>query len=322
MKRLAVLPFENLGAPEDDYFADGIADEVRGKLTSLPGLQVIARGSSTPYKKTTKTPRQIARELNVSYLLTATLRWEKVAGGSRVHVTPELVDVTRPDAPISKWQQPFDAALTDVFQVQSNIATRVAQALGVALGAGEEKRLSERPTQNLAAYDAFLRGEEASKGLAAADPPSLRRAIAHYDQAVALDPGFAQAWAQLSRAHSFHYANSVPTPAEREQARAAAERALALAPGLPAAHLALGDYYEATLGITSGRSERVRSGAAEGAAGCRPARRNRPRAAEDRPVGRGPCLPPSGTGDRPALGPHGAAPGADATPAPALRRVA
>ncbi|MFN2384744.1 MAG: protein kinase [Thermoanaerobaculia bacterium] len=248
VKRLAVLPFENLGAPEDDYFADGIADEVRGKLTSLPGLQVIARGSSTPYKKTTKTPRQIARELNVSYLLTGTLRWEKVAGGSRVHVTPELVDVTRPDAPTSKWQQPFDAALTDVFQVQSDIATRVAEALGVALGAGETERLSERPTQNLDAYDAFLRGEEASKGLAAADPPSLRRAIAHYDQAVALDPRFAQAWAQLSRAHSFHYANSVPTPAEREQARAAAERALALAPGLPAAHQALGDYHEAVRG--------------------------------------------------------------------------
>ncbi len=248
VKRLAVLPFENLGAPEDDYFADGIADEVRGKLTSLKGLQVIARGSSTPYKKTTKTPEQIARELNVSYLLTGTLRWEKVGGRSRVHLTPELVDLTRPDAATSKWQQPFDAALTDVFQVQSDIATRVAGALGVALGAGEEKRLSEKPTQNLDAYDAFLRGEEASKGLAAADPPSLRRAIGHYEQAVALDPRFAQAWAQLSRAHSFHYANGVPSPAEREQARAAAERALALAPGLAAAHLALGDYYEATRG--------------------------------------------------------------------------
>jgi len=248
LKRLAVLPFENLGAPQDDYFADGIADEVRGKLTSLPGLQVIARGSSTPYKKTTKTPKQIAEELNVSYLLTATLRWEKVGGRSRVHVSPELVDVTHPDAPISKWQQPFDAALTDVFQVQSDIATRVAQALGVVLGAGEEQRLTEKPTQNLAAYDAFLRGEEASRSLAAADSASLRRAIVHYEQAVALDPGFAQAWVELSRAHSFNYANSVPTPAEREQARAAAERALALAPGLPAAHLALGDYYQATLG--------------------------------------------------------------------------
>ena len=92
------------------------------------------------------------------------------------------------------------------------------------------------------------KGEEASRSLAAADPSSLRRAIAHYEQAVALDPGFAQAWVELSRAHSFHYSNSVPTPTERERARAAAERALALAPGLPAAHLALGDYYEAALG--------------------------------------------------------------------------
>ena len=198
VKRVAVLPFENLGAPEDDYFADGIADEIRGKLTSLPGLQVIARGSSTPYKKTTKTPKQIAEELNVGYLLTATVRWEKSGGTSRVHVSPELVDVTGSGAPTSKWQQPFDAAITDVFQVQSEIATKVAQALGAALGAGEEKRLSEKPTQNLAAYDAFLKGEEVSNSLAATDPASLRKAIGFYEQAVALDPGFAQAWAGVS----------------------------------------------------------------------------------------------------------------------------
>jgi hypothetical protein len=86
VKRLAVLPFENLGAPEDDYFADGMADEIRGKLTSLPGVEVIARGSSTPYRKTTKTLKQIADELDVKYLLTATVRWQKQAGSSRVHV--------------------------------------------------------------------------------------------------------------------------------------------------------------------------------------------------------------------------------------------
>ncbi len=160
VKRVAVLPFENLGAAEDDYFADGIADEVRGKLTSLPGIEVIARGSSTPYKKTRKTPSQIAQELGVGYLLTATVRSEKSAGGSRVHVTPELVEVKKAGAPTAKWQQPFDAALTDVFQVQSDIASRVAHALGVVLGAGEEKRLSERPAQNLAAYNAYLKGEE------------------------------------------------------------------------------------------------------------------------------------------------------------------
>ncbi len=248
VKRVAVLPFENLGAPEDDYFADGIADAIRGKLTSLPGLQVIARGSSTPYKKTTKTPRQIAEELNASYLLTATVRWQKGGGGNRVQVTPELVDVTHPDAPTSKWQQPFDAAITDVFQVQSDIATKVAQALGGALGAGEEKRLSEKPTQNLAAYDAFLKGEEASNGLAATDPPSMRRALGFYDRAVALDPGFAQAWARVSIANSLLYANSTPTPALAERAREAGARAVALAPNLPDGYRAAGSYERLVLG--------------------------------------------------------------------------
>jgi len=241
VKRVAVLPFENLGAPEDDYFADGIADAIRGKLTSLPGLQVIARGSSTPYKKSTKTPRQIAEELNASYLLTATVRWQKVGGSDRVQVTPELVDVTHPDAPTSKWQQPFDASITDVFEVQSDIATKVAQALGGALGAGEEKRLSERPTQNLAAYEAFLKAEE-QRSTGANDPASLRKEIGFYEQAVALDPGFAQAWAGVSTASSYLYGSSTPTPTLAVRARQAGEKAVALAPNRPEGYLALGDY--------------------------------------------------------------------------------
>ncbi|HEY2942198.1 MAG TPA: tetratricopeptide repeat protein, partial [Vicinamibacteria bacterium] len=237
--RVAVLPFENLGSPEDDYFADGMADQIRGKLTSLPGVQVIARGSSTPYKKTNKTPKQIAEELNASYLLTATVRWQKSGGASRVQVSPELVDVTRPDAPTSKWQQPFDAAITDVFAVQSEIATKVAQALGGALGAGEEKRLSEKPTRNLAAYDVFLKGEEIWNG-GANDPPSLRKMLGFYEQAVALDPGFVQAWAKVSYSNSLLYANSAPTPALEERARQAGEKAVALAPSRPEGYLALG----------------------------------------------------------------------------------
>jgi eukaryotic-like serine/threonine-protein kinase len=242
VKRIAVLPFENQGAPEDDYFADGIADEVRAKLTSVPGLEVIARGSSTPYKKTTKTPKQIADELNASYLLTATVRWQKSGGTSRVHVTPELIEVRESGAPASKWQQPFDASLTDVFQVQSDIATRVAQAMGVALGAGEEKRFSERPTENLEAYDAYLKGEDASKGMAIGDPPSLRKALEFYEQAAALDPNFAQAWARVSMANSMLYANSTPTPQLAERARQAGEKAIALAPNRPEGYLALGNY--------------------------------------------------------------------------------
>jgi TolB-like protein/Flp pilus assembly protein TadD len=241
VKRVAVLPFENLGAPEDDYFADGIADAVRGKLTSIPGLEVIARGSSTPYKKTTKTPQEIARELNAHYLLTATVRWQKGGGANRVQVSPELVEVRESEAPASKWQQPFDAATTDVFAVQSEIATKVAQALGAALGAGEKEQLSEKPTQNMAAYDAFLKGEEILNS-GAPDPVSLRREIGFYEQAVALDPGFAQAWAAVSVANSQLYGNSTPTPALAERARDAAQKAVALAPNRPGGYLALGAY--------------------------------------------------------------------------------
>jgi TolB-like protein/Flp pilus assembly protein TadD len=240
-RRVAVLPFENLGAPEDDYFADGIGDAVRGKLTSLPGLEVIARGSSIPYKKTNKTPQEIARELGANYLLTATVRWQKGAGGNRVQVTPELVEVRESGTPTSRWQQPFDAAITDVFAVQSEIATKVAQALGGALGKGEEERLSEKPTQNLAAYDAFLKGE-VLWNTAALDPASLRQELGFYEQAVALDPGFAQAWAKVSSVTSLLYSNTAPTPALAQRALQAGEKAVALDPNGPEGYLALGAY--------------------------------------------------------------------------------
>jgi TolB-like protein/lipoprotein NlpI len=243
VKRVAVLPFENLGSPEDDYFADGIADQIRGKLTTVPGIEVIARASSTPYKKTTKTPQEIARELSATYLLTATVRWQKGGGVNRVQVSPELVEIKSDGPPASRWEQPFDAALTDVFQVQSDIASKVAQSLGVALGAGEERRLSAKPTQNLAAYDAFLKGEEASAAMVANDPASLRKALALYEQAVALDPDFAQGWARVSVASGLLYRNSIPRPELAERSRKAAEKAMALAPGRPEGYHALGNYY-------------------------------------------------------------------------------
>jgi eukaryotic-like serine/threonine-protein kinase len=240
-KRLAVLPFENLGRPEDDYFADGITDEIRGKLAGLPGLQVTASNSSSQYKKTAKTPQEIGHELGVQYLLIGKVRWEKGAGGqSRVRVSPELVQVATAS---TRWQQPFDAALTDVFQVQADVASRVAQALDVALGAGEKEALAGKPTANLPAYDLYLQGNEAAGGFDQVGPVELRRAIGYYERAVALDSTFALAWAQLSRAHSYIHYVSTPTAADDAQALAAAQRALALAPGLAEAHLALGDYY-------------------------------------------------------------------------------
>ncbi len=238
--RLAVLPFQNLGGPADEYFADGMTDAVRGKLTGLASFQVTARSSSNEYKKTTASPQEIGQELGVQYLLNGTVRWEKRPDGtSRVQVMPELIQVTNAAA---KWQQPFDADLTDVFQVQGEIAGRVAQALGVALGTQDRKQLAEKPTTNLAAYEAFLKGEQISQDFGAVEPMSLRRSAEYYEQAVALDSSFAEAWAQLSRAHSWVYFNGTPRPGDAEKALVAAERALALAPAEPGGHLALGDY--------------------------------------------------------------------------------
>jgi TolB-like protein/tetratricopeptide (TPR) repeat protein len=242
VKRVAVLPFENLGAPADDYFADGIADQIRGKLTAVPGIVVIARSSSTPYKKTNKTPQEIARDLSANYLLTATVRWDKAGGQSRVQVSPELVEIASDGPPASKWQQSFDAALTDVFQVQSDIATKVAQALGTTLGAGDAQRLSEKPTRNLVAYDAYLKGEEVSAAMGANDPATLRKALALYEQSVALDPDFAQGWARVSVAASLLYRNGVPSPELSQRGRTAAEKTLALAPNRPEGYHALGNY--------------------------------------------------------------------------------
>jgi TolB-like protein/Flp pilus assembly protein TadD len=242
-KVVAVLPFENLGAAEDEYFADGMTDEVRGKLATLPGLQVIASQSSGEYKETTKSLEQIADELGADYLVVGNVRWERTGEQSRVRVSPELVEVVSGHAPTTKWQAPFDAALTDVFEVQADIASRVAAALDVALGAEEREALAAKPTANLAAYDAYLKGVEAAPALSTASAPSVQRAIGFFEQAVSLDPGFAPAWAQLARAQARYYFAGVPTSAGAARAREAAERAVALAPGRPESQLALGDYY-------------------------------------------------------------------------------
>jgi DNA-binding SARP family transcriptional activator/TolB-like protein len=241
--RLAVLPFENLGDSGDTYFADGVTDELRGRLAAFPGLEVVASLSSNDYRGHTRRHAEIARELGVDYLLIGKIRWQKgAAGSSRVRVSPELIRLAPGAAPTTRWQQPFDAALTDVFAVQADIATKVADALGVVLGDSARRRLAMKPTESLAAYDEFLRGEEAAQGMKA-DQAGLRRAIASYQRAVTLDSTFAQAWSQLSRARTSLYSNGVPDPALGEQARIAAERARALRPDDPLAALAAGDFF-------------------------------------------------------------------------------
>ncbi|HEX9799191.1 MAG TPA: protein kinase [Thermoanaerobaculia bacterium] len=245
-KRIAVLPFENLGAAEDGYFADGMTEEVRSKLAGLAGLAVIARSSAEQYRGTSKPPNKIAEELEVRYLLTATVRWQKSGVTSRIRLTPELVELGGGGAPTTRWREGFEADLADVFRVQEEIATRVAKALAVALSGRAREVLSARPTSILAAYDAYLRGQEIEKG--GFSPAILRRASAQYEQAVALDPSFALAWARLSTRRSEIYRLSAASPQLAEAARSAAERAVELAPALPEALGALGDYFRKVAG--------------------------------------------------------------------------
>jgi TolB-like protein len=238
---IAVLPFENLGGTDEQYFADGMTDEIRGRLSALQGLQVIARGSSNQYLGSTKSPAEIARELGAQYLLTATVRWEKSAGGqSRVRVTPELVEIRGNAPPSTRWQQPFEAVISDVFKVQADIATQVAGALDVALAKDVRAKLEERPTRNVAAYDAYLQGLESfNQG----DPNGLLTADGHFGRAVALDSTFVLAWAQLSRTNSLLYWLSRPLPSYAGAARGAVARAIALDPNASATHLARGDVH-------------------------------------------------------------------------------
>ncbi len=248
---LAVLPFDNQGEPADAYFADGISDEIRGRLASIPGVEVIGRASSTGYKGTAKDDKLIAEELGgARYLLRATVRWDKTSRPNKVHVSPELVEVPRSGAPRIRWQRVFDAKLTDVFQVQADIANQVAGELHLVLGDSVAPHPADHPTRNPAAYDAYLRGEEASQGMSAMDLASLQRAVSEYQRAVALDSTFFEAWAHLAQTHGLLYM-STRSPEEAQAAQLAAQRALALQPNRAEGHLTLAEYFKAVLADTS-----------------------------------------------------------------------
>jgi len=240
---VAVLPFDNLGDSSDAYFADGITDEVRGKLAALHGLRVIASGSSERYRHSGKSQQQIAGELGVQYLLVGHVRWLRHGpGGDRVRVDPELVHVGTSGEPETTWQEGFDDVLSDVFAVQTRIASEVADQLRVRLGSGERATLADQPTRNLDAYDAYLRGQ--SYAVHGNDPGAQRRAAAAYREAVQLDTGFAVAWAALSATYSNLYGMQ-PAPAMEDSARIAGETAVRVKPTLPEAHAALSYYYTA-----------------------------------------------------------------------------
>ena len=238
-KMLVVLPFENHGATADEYFADGLTEAIATRLGSVRSLGVIAWQSASPYKGTRKSPQEIGRELGVQYILQGFIRWEKGAGTSRIRVSPALIRVS--DA-AQLWADQYDTTLTGVFAVQADLAARVVGALDIALAPPEQRTLAAWPTDNLAAYDAYLRGWEL-RGRSV-DPADLRGAAGLFRQAVTLDSTFALAWADLAAVDLIIHIDYLnPTEGPLAEARAALGRALVLDPDLPRARLSLADYY-------------------------------------------------------------------------------
>ena len=236
---VAVIPFDNLGEAADAYFADGITEEVRGKLTSVPGLRVTARATSNQYRGGRKSPKEIGGELGVEYILTGTVRWEKDAAGQRhVRVSPELISTSTGD---SKWQNSYDEVISDVFKVQSAIAQRVAENLGVKLGAELQASLAERPTANVEAYQEFLQGEKDTESMGRGDNPSYRKGFAHYERATALDTTFGVAWARVAQLSSELFSTNA-TDDLAHRAESAMFKAVRFAPGDPMTRRATSRY--------------------------------------------------------------------------------
>ncbi|MDX2207807.1 MAG: protein kinase [Gemmatimonadales bacterium] len=237
-KRIAVLPFQHIGADEDAYLADGIVDELRGKLSRLGNVTVIASTSADQYRGTTKTGPEIARELRVDQVLTGKVQWAGgAAGGRRVRVSAEMVDGKTGQI---TWTETFDADLTDVFAMQSQLATRVAGALGTAISRTDALASGPPPTENAAAYDLYLRAQAAPRTMNGA-----RTAVDFLEQAVVLDSTFADAWVLLSTRLSRLYDAGTRDPVTGRRAKEALDRALRLAPNLSSAHRAASLYYAA-----------------------------------------------------------------------------
>ena len=243
--KIVVLPFENLGSEEEAYFAAGISEEITGRLGSVSGLKVISRKSAQRYADTDKTLQQIGEELGVGYVLDGTVRWAKNPDGtSRVRITPELIRISDES---QLWSNTYDRTLNDIFEVQSDIATRVIGELGVTLLEGEQQAVESRPTENIEAYQAYLRGLEYANHPDFTEL-NMRLTIEMFQRAVELDPSFAQAHAWLSQAQArYYWFGHDLSEARMQLARQSAAQSLALDPELPEGHVAMGyvHYYGA-----------------------------------------------------------------------------
>jgi TolB-like protein/tetratricopeptide (TPR) repeat protein/predicted Ser/Thr protein kinase len=238
MPRIVVLPFENLGSPDDAYFAEGMTEEITARLAVVDGIQVISRTSARQYADTTKSIPEIGEELGVTYVLEGTVRWAPGDEGNRIRITPQLIRVAD-DSHL--WAETYDRVVDDVFEIQSEIAQQVTGELGVTLAGGEKgPKGAARPTDNLEAYQAFLRGRYW------ANRPHFtienwERRMQAFERAVEIDPDFALAQSELARGHASALFFRRDLSSERlEAATVAARIALELAPDDPRVHLNLG----------------------------------------------------------------------------------
>ncbi len=238
-KMIVVLPFENLGSPENEYFADGITGEITSKLSGLSGLGVIARASAMQYKHTDKSLQEIGKELGVHYVLEGTVQWEELNGKKRIRVNPELINL---DNATQIWSKPYEADFSSAFSLQSEIASTVADAMNLKLVKSEKKSLETTITSNSEAYDLYLKAKYFAEDIT--NEKNSRIALELLQQAINIDANFAEAYAQLSVVRSNMYWSYFDRTKENlAKSKASAEKALQINPDLPDAHAAMGDYF-------------------------------------------------------------------------------
>jgi serine/threonine-protein kinase len=231
-KSVAVLPFENMSTdPENEYFSDGITDDIIAQLSKISALKVISRTSSMRYKKTSKTIIAIAEELGVGAILEGSVR----RAGTRVRIVAHLIN---PRTEQLLWGETFDRQLADVFEVQSEVAERISGALSVALSPEEKQRVERKPTGNADAYNLYLLGRHHANKWSEA---GVQKAIDYFQLAIAKDPRYALAYAGLADAYELLSIGLGSKPAVEclAQAKAMAVKALGLDDTLAEAHTSL-----------------------------------------------------------------------------------
>ena len=229
---LVVLPFENLSPdPDNAFFADGLTEELIADLSKVKALRVISRTSAMQFKETSKGVPAIARELNVRYVLEGSVR----RAGNNLRITAQLIDAAT-DAHL--WAEKYTGTLEDVFDLQEQLSRRIVDGLKVTLTPDEERRLAQRPIQDVRAYDAWLKANQEFLELS---PQSFQRAVQLVEEALAIVGECAIFDAALGYFHAVAYDFGIAhDPQTLAVAERHAARALALAPGLGLAHLAFG----------------------------------------------------------------------------------